>query len=62
ARGLRHEVNHTPDERTPIGYAHASVTAPSGVTKAEHRALRTDLAIAMTLEDGSVSLVPPEGA
>lgn len=41
-------VSETPNETTPIGYAHASVEAPAGLWPAAWRAERTDLAATMT--------------
>lgn len=52
-------AQHTPNNLTPIGDAHASVKPPPDVPQAAFRALRTDLATALRCVHGTPSLTPP---
>lgn len=60
--GLGFAAQHTPNDETPIGDTHASITPPLGLSKAAFRALRTDLAVAMHCFYGSPTLAAPPGA
>jgi hypothetical protein len=55
-------AEHSPNEDTPIGYAHASVIKPLGLSRQDERRARTALAANMTLVFGEVELPKPEGA
>ncbi|MGQ0832667.1 MAG: hypothetical protein ACT4OV_13420, partial [Microthrixaceae bacterium] len=57
-RNLGLGVEHTPNDETPIGYAHASVTPPDG-TKKPDRGTRNDLAAAMTCVFGEPTVTRP---
>lgn len=54
-------AEHSPNQDTPIGYAHASVLKPSLAREDERRA-RTTLASRMVLVHGNVDLPKPAGA
>lgn len=62
ARTVGFGVDHTPDERTPIGYAHASITRPDGQSDPDHKAARSRLAQSMALVHGTITVEPPDGA
>jgi len=54
-------AEHSPNEDTPIGYAHASILKPS-LTRVDDRQARTALASRMVLVHGTVELPKPAGA
>jgi hypothetical protein len=51
----------SPNEDTPIGYAHASILKPS-LTREDERQARTALASRMVLVHGAVEFPKPDGA
>ncbi len=55
-------VSQTPDDRTPIGYAHASVERPSGQFTGDFKSARSQLAQSMRLVHGRITLAAPDGA
>ncbi|MEX2557778.1 MAG: hypothetical protein WEB06_19370 [Actinomycetota bacterium] len=55
-------AEHSPNNDTPIGYGHASVTKPAALLRQDERKARTDLATRMNLVFGEVDLPKPEGA
>ena len=55
-------THHSPNEDTPIGYAHASVVKPGALPRKEDRAARTALATTMNLLLGEIDLAKPDGA
>lgn len=61
-RSLDFEVSHTPDDRSSIGHAHASVTRPDGQSTGDFKSARSQLAQSMTLVHGTITLEPPDGA
>lgn len=62
AGSLGFETEYTPDELTPIGYAHSSVIRPDGLNTGDFKALRTDLAERMQLRHGELPEHGPDGA
>lgn len=62
ARALDFGVAHTRDDRSSIGYAHASVTRPEGQSTGDFKSARSQLAQSMTLVHGTITVEPPDGA
>lgn len=62
ATAIGYATEHTPNDDTPIGYAHASILAAGGMPRPEVRKARTELANSMTIVHGDVSLPRPPGA
>jgi hypothetical protein len=58
--GFRSE--HSPNEDTPIGYAHASILKPDELPRMEERKARARLAASMILIHGRIELTRPDGA
>lgn len=56
-----YDTAHTPNEETPIGYAHSSIIKKAGMGKSEHRRARIGLAPQMECVYGDVPFSPPPG-
>lgn len=55
-------TQHSPNDDTPIGYAHASVLKPPALARQDERKARTALAASMSLVVGEIEMPRPEGA
>lgn len=62
AADLGYRTSHTPNRDILIGYAHASVQRPTGLSPGDLRAARTELASRMDLVHGEIDLPRPDGA
>lgn len=62
ARSAGFDAEHSPNDTTPIGFAHGSVTRPPGVSKPDFRDMRTDVAVAMDCILGLPIGEPPPGS
>lgn len=60
-RSLNGGVEHTPNQETAIGFAHASVAGPPDADRQHFKSFRTALARLMSCDHGVVTLSPPPG-
>jgi hypothetical protein len=61
ATDVGYSYEHIPNEDSPIGYAHALVRKPVGLSRQEERIARTELATRMLLVHGTIDLPRPDG-
>lgn len=62
ARAAGFGVEHSPNEETPIGFAHGSVIRPPQTSKSDFRDMRADVAERMVCLHGTPIGEPPPGA